>query len=69
MIPQTAAPPPGTGGVQRELYCSSEFAHSTPQDDRILIPSIDVDGRLEGDLRTGPCVVDECSTLLLLLAI
>jgi hypothetical protein len=30
MIPQTAAPPPGTGGVQREIYCSSGFANSTP---------------------------------------
>jgi hypothetical protein len=29
MIPQTAAPPPGTGGVQREIYCSSGFANST----------------------------------------
>jgi hypothetical protein len=29
MIPQTAAPPPGTGGVQREMYCSSGFANST----------------------------------------
>ena len=28
MIPQTAAPPPGTGGVQREMYCSSGFANS-----------------------------------------
>jgi hypothetical protein len=29
MIPQTAAPPPGTGGVQREIDCSSGFANST----------------------------------------
>ena len=30
MIPQTAAPPPGTGGVPREIDCSSGFANSTP---------------------------------------
>ena len=30
MIPQTAAPPPGTGGVPREMSCSSGFANSTP---------------------------------------
>jgi hypothetical protein len=30
MIPQTAAPPPGTGGVQREIYCFSGFANRTP---------------------------------------
>ncbi len=29
MIPQTAAPPPGTGGVPREMDCSSGFANST----------------------------------------
>jgi hypothetical protein len=39
------------------------------QGDRILIPSIDVDERLEGDRITGPWVVDQCSTLLLLLGI
>jgi hypothetical protein len=39
------------------------------QGDRILIPSIDVEGRLEGDLSTGPWLVDACSTLLLLWAI
>ena len=45
-----------------------EIPHS-PQGDRIFITSIDVDGRLDGDLRTGPWVVDECSTVLLLLEI
>jgi len=30
MIPQTAAPPPGIGGVQREMYCSSGFANRSP---------------------------------------
>jgi hypothetical protein len=29
MIPQTTPPPPGTDGVQREIYCSSGFANST----------------------------------------
>ena len=29
MIPQTAAPPPGTGGVPREMDCSSGFANRT----------------------------------------
>ena len=37
------------------------------QGDRILIPCIDVDWRLEGDLITGPWVVDQYSILLLLL--
>jgi hypothetical protein len=41
----------------------------SPQGDRILIPCIDVDRRLDGDLITGPWVVDQCSTLLLLLEI
>ena len=39
------------------------------QGDRILIPCIDVDRRLEGDRITGPWGVDQCSTLLLLLEI
>jgi len=30
MIPQTAAPPPGTGGVPRDMSCSSGFANSPP---------------------------------------
>ena len=30
MIPQIAAPPLGTGGVPREIDCSSGFATSTP---------------------------------------
>src|SRR5439155_16968908 len=30
MIPQTAAPPPGTGGVPREMDCSAGFANRTP---------------------------------------
>ena len=39
------------------------------QGDRILIPCIDVDGWLEGALITGSWVIDQCSTLLLLLEI
>ena len=39
------------------------------QGDRILIPSIDVDERFEGDRITGSWVVDQGSTLLLLLEI
>jgi hypothetical protein len=39
------------------------------QGDRILIPSIDVDSRVEGDRITGSWVVDQGSTLLLLLEI
>jgi hypothetical protein len=39
------------------------------QGDRILIPCNDVDWRLESDLITGSEVVDQCSTLLLLLEI
>jgi len=42
---------------------------SSPQGDRILIPCIDVDRWLEGELITGPWVGDQCSTLLLLLEI
>ena len=37
------------------------------QGDRILIPSIDVDSRLEDDRIIGPWVVDQGNTLLLLL--
>jgi len=40
-----------------------------PQGDRILIPSIDVDERLEGGRIIGPWVIDQGSTLLLLLEI
>ena len=39
------------------------------QGDRIFIPSIDVDERFEGDRITGSWVVDQGSTLLLLLEI
>ena len=39
------------------------------QDDRILIPCIDVDWQLEGDLIIGLWVVDQGNTWLLLLAI
>ena len=39
------------------------------QGDRLLIPCNDVDRRLESDLMTGSEVVDQCSTLLLLLEI
>ena len=39
------------------------------QGDRIFIPSIDVDERLEGDRIVGPWVVDQGSTLLLWLEI
>ena len=45
---------------------NNEF-HTVTQGDRILIPCIDVDRRLEGELITGPWAVDQCSTLLLLL--
>src|SRR5262245_32604856 len=49
----------------RQAVFLSMVTSEQPQGDRILIPSIDVDWRLEGDLTTGPWTVDQCSTLLL----
>ena len=43
--------------------------HMAGQGDRIFIPSIDVEERLESDRIVGPWVVDQDSTLLLWLEI
>ena len=45
------------------------YSEGERQDDRILIPSIDVDKRFKNDRITGSWIVDQGSTLLLLLEI
>ena len=53
--------------IENKLHWSLDVTFN--QGDRILIPCIRVDRRLEGDLITGSWVVDPCSALLLLLEI
>src|SRR5215831_13447189 len=54
-------------GERRQACLSAR--RGVGQGDRIFIPCIDLDWRLEGDLITGLLVVDACSTLLLWLEI